>query len=218
MRYAVTLALLVTLTFANPRSDLLSTLNVLHDSATYQALPPELRLLTVELAATAKAGQLTSYIDKVGFYSVLNLIRHLPVHDAHDLEDYLLKVITEESIAAAQQAQLAVSVTTTETLPASVRRSKRSKSNSYLHNLESTNAYQSLPQEYKGVLKSLLIAAHSNTLTQYLSHDVTILPRLLHHMNPGLARRLNAYFMQLRTEGRQNSQIDGDDDDDDDDD
>ncbi|OWF42485.1 hypothetical protein KP79_PYT11099 [Mizuhopecten yessoensis] len=180
MRYAVTLALLVTLTFANPRSDLLSTLNVLHDSATYQALPPELRLLTVELAATAKAGQLTSYIDKVGFYSVLNLIRHLPVHDAHDLEDYLLKVITEESIAAAQQAQLAVSVTTTETLPASVRRSKRSKSNSYLHNLESTNAYQSLPQEYKGVLKSLLIAAHSNTLTQYLSHDVTILPRLLH--------------------------------------
>ncbi|XP_033746018.1 uncharacterized protein LOC117331421 isoform X2 [Pecten maximus] len=213
MRYAVALISIFTLTFADVHNDLLSTLNVLHDSEAYQALPPELQVLTVELAACAKTGELTSYIDKIGFSSVLNLIRHLPVADAHDLEDYLLKVLTNEGLAALQQQTQHAEVTaTTETQRANDRRSKRSTSDSYLHNLESSNAYQSLPLQYRGVLKSLLAAAHSNTLTQYIRNDVNILPKLLHHMNPGLARRLNAYFIQqLRREGRQHAADDEED-------
>ncbi|XP_060081350.1 uncharacterized protein LOC132560697 [Ylistrum balloti] len=209
MNFAV-FFILLTVTFADVHNDLLSTLNFLHESAAYQALPPELKGLTEELASTAQTGQLTAYIDKVGFSSVLSLLRHLPVDEAHDVEDYLLKVLTDESIAFLQ-AQQAASTASTQSPPATdrMKRSLRSKSDSYLHNLESTNAYQSLPQEYKGVLKSLLTAAYSNTLTQFIGNDVNILPRLLHHMNPGLARRLNAYFIQqLRTEAQQHDDDD----------
>ncbi|XP_069101615.1 uncharacterized protein [Argopecten irradians] len=184
MRYVVGLTLLLTLTYANVHNDLQSILSLLHDDAAYQALSPELQQLTVDIASFAKTGQLTGCIDKIGFSSVLNLINHLPVDAAHNLEDYMLEVLTHESMITLQQAQMATAFTSTETPHTNIR-SKRSKPANYLAGLESSHAYHSLPDEYKGVLRSILAAAQSNTLSQYIRKDVNIIPKLLHHMNPG---------------------------------
>ncbi|KAJ8298742.1 hypothetical protein KUTeg_022802 [Tegillarca granosa] len=146
---------LAVLSFVMCQTDhLLLLLKAMHASHSYQALPPEEKVIAAELLAAAEVDQITHYVDQLGFVKLLQFLDHvnkINATEAHLLERYLEQELNQEIRP--------------QTTLRKIETMEKRDLQTVLKTLQANPAYQNLTQSDKDLMEELVTTAERGRLT-----------------------------------------------------